>query len=126
MKSIAIEPQSNNFIRDGGRIRYTKDELEHLALTVRHELSLFLGEWYMDSGKGLPYIPDGDSGKMSHRILLETAMRTKITSIAGIKQLRYFTPEFDKRQRLYRVSFSADTNYGELEESWEPNVGGNA
>jgi hypothetical protein len=114
MKSFAINPLSNDFIREGNLIRYTKDDLEHLTLMVRHELSLFLGEWFVDTSKGLPYIPDEDSGKMAHRVLLETAMRSKITSITGIKRLRSFVPELDKRQRVYRVSFSADTDYGEL------------
>jgi hypothetical protein len=117
MKSLAIEPQSADFIRENGRMRYTKDEMEHLALEVRHELSLFLGEWFMDRAKGIPYLPKS-SRKSTHRILLETAIRTKITGIKRIKKLVQFTPRYDKRERLLEVSFTAETEFGTLESSW--------
>jgi hypothetical protein len=117
MKSFALEPQSNNFLRENGRMRYTKDELEHLVLVVRHELSLFLGEWFIDNTKGIPYLP-ASSRKSTHRVLLETAIRTKITSIKGIKRLEQFTPRYDKRERLLEVSFMADTDLGLLKSSW--------
>lgn len=99
-------------------MRYTKDELEHLTLTVRHELSLFLGEWFMDNTKGIPYLPTS-SRKSAHRVLLETAIRTKITSIKGIKRLTQFTPRYDKRERLLQVSFLAETDFGTLKSSWD-------
>jgi hypothetical protein len=117
MKSIAIDPQSNTFIRENGRMRYTKDELEHLVLVVRHELSLFLGEWFMDNTKGIPYQPKS-ARKSNHRVLLETALRTKITSITGVKRLTEFTPRYDKRERLLEVEFSAETDFGTLKSSW--------
>jgi hypothetical protein len=117
MKSIAIDPQSNSFIRENGRMRYTRDELEHLGIVVRHELSLFLGEWFMDNTKGIPYLPKS-ARKSEHRILLETAIRAKITSIEGVKQLTEFTPGYDKRERLLEVAFSAETDFGTLKSSW--------
>jgi hypothetical protein len=119
LKSFALDPQSNTFLRGAnGRMRYTKDELEHLTLTVRHELSLFLGEWFMDNTKGIPYLPTS-SRKSAHRVLLETAIRTKITSIKGIKRLTQFTPRYDKRERLLQVSFLAETDFGTLKSSWD-------
>jgi hypothetical protein len=117
LKSFALDPQSNNFIRENGRMRYTRDELEHLIVVVRHELSLFLGEWFMDNTKGIPYLPTS-SRKSYHRVLLETAIRTKIISIKGIKRLTQFTPQYDKRERLLQISFFAETKYGTLESSW--------
>jgi hypothetical protein len=117
LKSIAIDPQSNTFLRESGRMRYTRDELEHLAVVVRHELSLFLGEWFMDNTKGIPYLPTS-SRKSTHRLLLETTIRTKIASIRGIKRLTQFTSSYDKRERLLKISFSAESDFGTLESSW--------
>jgi hypothetical protein len=118
LKSFALDPQSNNFIRgENGRMRYTKDDLEHLALVVRHELSLFLGDWFMDNTKGIPYLP-ASSRKSAHRVLLETAIRTKITSIKGIKRLTQFTPQYDKGDRLLQIFFMAETEFGTLKSSW--------
>jgi CRISPR/Cas system CSM-associated protein Csm3 (group 7 of RAMP superfamily) len=98
-------------------MRYTADELEHLALVVRHELSLFLGEWFMDNTKGIPYLPTS-SRKSAHRALLETAIRAKIISITGIKRLTQFTPQYDKRERLLQIYFQAETELGTLKSSW--------
>jgi hypothetical protein len=117
LKSFALDPQSNNFIRENGRMRYTKDELEHLVLVVRHELSLFLGEWFMDNTKGIPYRPTS-SRKSRHRVLLETAIRAKITGISGIRKLTQFKPNYDKRERILEIVFSAETDFGVLTSSW--------
>jgi hypothetical protein len=51
-------------------------------------------------------------------------LRTKIISIRGVKKLISFTPEYDRRQRLYRVFFVADTDAGTLESAWENTEGG--
>jgi hypothetical protein len=118
LKSFALDPQSNTFLRgENGRMRYTKDELEYLTLVVRHELSLFLGEWFMDNTKGIPYLPKS-SRKSAHRALLETAIRAKIINIKGIKRLTQFTPQYDKRERLLQISFLAETDFGTLNSSW--------
>ena len=98
-------------------MRYTKDELEYLTLVVRHELSLFLGEWFMDSTKGIPYLQKS-SRKSAHRVLLETAIRAKIISIKGIKRLTQFIPQYDKRERLLQISLLAETDFGDLKSSW--------
>jgi len=124
MKSIAIDPQTSNFVRHNGRMRYTKTDLEFLAQVVRHELSLFLGEWYLDTKKGLPYRPP-KARKSEHRSILETALRAKLISIKGIKRVLSFTPRFDKKERLYEVAFSADTDAGLLKSAWVSSNGGN-
>jgi CRISPR/Cas system CSM-associated protein Csm3 (group 7 of RAMP superfamily) len=98
-------------------MRYTTDELEHLTQVVRHELSLFLGEWFMDNTKGIPYLP-ASSRKSAHRVLLETAIRAKIISVKGIKRLTQFTPQYDKRERLLQIYFLAETEFGTMTSTW--------
>lgn len=124
MKSIALDPQTATFIRENGRMRYTKTDLEFLAQVVRHELSIFLGEWYLDITKGLPYRPP-KARKSEHRSILETALRAKLVSIKGVKKVLSFTPNYDKKERLYEVAFSAETEVGLLESTWESSSGGN-
>jgi hypothetical protein len=124
MKSIAIDPQTSNFIRHNGRMRYTKGDLEFFAQVVRHELSLFLGEWYLNTAKGLPY-RSPKARKSEHRSILETALRAKLINIKGLKKVLSFTPKYDKKERLYEVSFTAETEAGLLESAWESSNGGN-
>lgn len=121
MKSIAIDPYSANFVRENGRMRYTKTPLEFMAQVVRHELSLFLGEWFLDPGKGLPYRP-ATARKSEHRTILETALRSKLISIKAVKKVIYFMPQYDKRERLYQVSFAVETDAGVVESSWKSTI----
>jgi len=124
MKSIAIDPQTSNFLRRNGRMRYTETDLEFLAQIIRHELSIFLGEWYLDKKKGLPYRPK-NARKSEHRSILETALRAKLISIKGVKRILSFTPKYDKKERLYEVAYTVDTDAGLLESAWESSNGGN-
>jgi len=117
MKSIAIDQQTGKFVRENGRIRYTKTELEFLAQVVHHELSIFLGEWYLDTSKGLPYIPK-KLRKSEHRSLLEKAIRAKLISIKGVKRIKSFVPRYDKKERLYEVVFAVETEVGLLDSTW--------
>ena len=88
---------------------------------VRHELSLFLGEWFLDPGKGLPYRP-ATARKSEHRTILETALRSKLISIKAVKKVIYFMPQYDKRERLYQVSFAVETDAGVVESSWKSTI----
>ena len=121
MKGIALDPQSANFIRENGRIRYTKNDLEFFGQVVRHELSIFLGEWYLDLRKGLPYRPP-TARKSQHRSILEMAIRAKLVKIRGFKKVVSFTPRFDKRGRLYEVAFVVETEAGLLKSAWVSNI----
>jgi hypothetical protein len=121
MKSIAIDPKTANFVRENGRLCYTKTDLEFLAQVIQHELSIFLGEWYMDTAKGLPYHPQGIK-KSEHRTVLEMALRAKLVGIKGIKRVKSFIPHFDKRERLYEVVFIVETEVGLLKSSWDSNI----
>jgi hypothetical protein len=123
MKSIAIDPFTANFVRENGRMRYTKTELEYVAQKIRHELSLFLGEWFVDPEMGLPYLP-GNIKKSEHRTVLESAIRAKLVSIEDVKSIIEFSPFYDKGERLLEVAFVLDTKAGKLESGWP--AGGNA
>jgi len=124
LKSIAIDPQTANFIRENGRMRYTETELEFMAQVVRHELSIFLGEWYLDTSKGLPYRPP-NARKSEHRSILESALRAKLVSIKGVKKVMSFNPQYDKKERLYEVAFMLNTEAGILNSFWTSGKGGN-
>lgn len=118
MKGIALDPQTGNFVRENGRMRYTESGLEFMAQVIKHELSIFLGEWFMDISKGIPYRPQ-DSRKSQHRAVLESALRAKLTKIKGIKKVLSFIPSYDKQQRLYTVKFVVQTDQGNLNDTWK-------
>ncbi len=124
MKSLAISPQGNSFIREKNRFRYTNDDLEYLAQKVRSVISIFLGEWFLDRTLGIPYIPETDM-KTGHRALLETSLRQKIVAVKGIKKLTAFNSVFQTRERLLLIDFIAETDKGEIlemKEEWRGEI----
>jgi CRISPR/Cas system CSM-associated protein Csm3 (group 7 of RAMP superfamily) len=113
MKSLAINPTGNSFIRENGKFRYTRNNLEYLAQKVRSVISIILGEWFLDPSLGIPYIPTSDN-KIEHRPLLEITLRTKITAIQGIKKITSFLSDLDRATRKFNVAIIAETDEGEL------------
>jgi hypothetical protein len=122
MKSLALETQGNTFIRENGRFRYTKDNLEYLAQKVRSVISIMLGEWFLDQTLGVPYMPQSDN-KVEHRPLLETSVRTKITAVVGIKKIVSFVSELNNATRQFTVAIVAESDEGELIELTESFTG---
>jgi hypothetical protein len=112
MKSIAIIPQTNTFVRGNGRFRFTESNLEYMRQKVHHAVSIFLGEWFLDRTLGIPYIPTGDEKHM-HRRLIETALQVRITSVKGVTKLLSFTTTLDKVSRTLRVTFAVQIDNGE-------------
>ncbi|MDR2952572.1 MAG: hypothetical protein LBU82_04935 [Treponema sp.] len=104
-------------------MRFTKNDLEFLEQAISHELYLFLGEWYMDAGKGLPYRPP-QGNKSQHRSILESALRAKIISVKGVKKVVRFLPKYDKKERLFEVEIHVETDAGLLKTVWDSGRGG--
>ena len=124
MKDFALEPITTNFLWNKRGLQMTSDFLQYMQQKVRCCLSLIKGEWYLDTRVGLPYIASWDMTKSSHRSILESAIRVKITSIDGIKKLISFSSELDAKTRQLSVSFSAQCDNGETLEMSNVAVGG--
>jgi hypothetical protein len=74
MKDLLLEQQSNKLAVRDHRWRFTETRLEYVAQKVRHTISVFSGEWFLDRTIGIPYIPGEDTEKNMHRRMIETAL----------------------------------------------------
>lgn len=124
MKDFALVPGTNSFAWEKRDMTMTSEYLQYMQQKVRACLSLFKGEWYLDTGIGIPYIPSFDTEKDAHRSVLESAIRVKISSIDGIKKLLSFSSELDTKTRTLSVSFSAQCDNGETLEVEDISLGG--
>ncbi|MBO4507096.1 MAG: hypothetical protein J5747_00490 [Spirochaetaceae bacterium] len=114
MKDFALEPGTKNFLWKKRGMTMTSEHLQYMQQKVICCLSIFKGEWYLDTRLGLPYIPAWDIDKDGHRSILESAVRIKISGIVGIKKLLSFSSELDLKNRSFMVSFSAQCDNGEV------------
>lgn len=113
MKDIAVNPSSNEFLRKNRGFRLTEDDLEYIAQKVRAAISMHLGEWYLDTSLGVPYIPDFGN-KAEHRPLMEAMIQKRILAVSGIKRITSFESEVNSSLRTITIKFVAITDHGEL------------
>jgi hypothetical protein len=113
MKDLLLEQQGNRFVVEDHRWRFTETRLEYLAQKIRHTISVFLGEWFMDRAIGIPYIPGEDVEKDMHRRMIETALQIRIGEVEGVEKFISFSSRIDKATRMMMVEFVVQIDTGE-------------
>ena len=113
MKTLALIPQTNKFVVEGHRWRFTNSRSEFIAQKIRHTISVFLGEWFLDKEIGIPYIPGEDVDAYTHRRMIETALQVRIGEIDGVERFLSFESVLDKAERILRIEFTVLLDTGE-------------
>jgi hypothetical protein len=113
MKDLMLRSNSNNFMVEDHRWRFTENRLEYLAQKIRHTVSVFRGEWFMNRAIGIPYIPGEDVEKDMHRRMIETALQVRIGEIKGVEKFLLFSTSLDKAARILTVEFTVQIDTGE-------------
>jgi len=84
---------------------------DEVAQGIRTKLRLFLGEWFLDTTKGVPYFEEIFSGVYDHA-RIESVLRAQIRSQSGVTEITSFSTSFDRAGRALTVNFEVDTIYG--------------
>jgi hypothetical protein len=113
MKDILLEQNSNKFAVEDHRWRFTETRLEYISQKIRHTISVFLGEWFMDRTIGIPYIPGEDVEKNMHRRMIETALQIRIGEVEGVEKFLSFSSSLNKAARVLTVEFTVQIDTGE-------------
>jgi len=113
MKDLLLEQNSNKIAVEDHRWRFTKTRLEYISQKIRHTISIFQGEWFMDRRLGIPYIPNENTERNMHRRMIETALQVRIGEIDGVKRFLSFTSTLDKATRKLTVNFTVQIDTGE-------------
>lgn len=87
------------------------DGEENVAQRVKTNLQVFLGEWFLDTTRGVPYyqtilLKNPDS------LLVEFELKKTITDTDSIARLKEFTMDFNNSLRELTVTFTAQTDEG--------------
>ena len=81
-----------------------------VAQVVKTSLLLWLGEWYLDTSVGMPWI-QGVLGK--HNIdTADITLQDYIVGIQGVTDISDYTSIGEQPQRLYLADATLDTAYG--------------
>jgi hypothetical protein len=113
MKDLLLEQQGNKFMADDHHWRFSETPLEYLAQKIRHTISVFRGEWFMDRSIGIPYIPGEGMEKNMHRCMIETALQVRIGEVEGVEKFLSFTTSLNRASRTLTVEFTVQIDTGE-------------
>lgn len=109
MIDLALDRQTGDLvIRRGNPV--ILDGPERVAQAVGIRLRTFAGEWFLDTGHGVPYF-ERVLGKRRPE-LVEAVLRAQILGVAGVKRIAAFSIYFDAGSRTARVNFTVETVEG--------------
>lgn len=87
------------------------DNARRIAQQIKVTLLAFLGEWFLDTSFGVPYL-DEIMVKNPRIGTLQAIFRAKIIDVPGVTRVRRLTFDMNRATRALSVSFEAETLEG--------------
>ncbi|QKJ86691.1 Phage protein [Paramixta manurensis] len=95
---------------ENGLLQYV-DGAERIRQQLEFRLSIFRGEWFLDSEFGTPYF----QSILGKRLTINGAIsviKTEIRAVEGINDISNFRWSLDRANRKLSVEFEAKTDFG--------------
>lgn len=111
---IALNIASNDLVIKNNDLILI-DNAERVAQQVLITLRFWLGEWFLDTREGMPYLEYVlvKNPNMSH---IRQILTEKIQSVEGVKSIVSLNFDFRRVTRELYVDFEVDTDYGLITE----------
>lgn len=111
---IALNIASNDLVIKNNDLILI-DNAEQVAQQVLITLRFWLGEWFLDTRQGVPYLEYVliKNPNMSH---IRQILTEKIQSVEGVKSIVSLNFDFRRVTRELYVDFEVDTDYGLITE----------
>lgn len=82
------------------------DPVSTITQLLRQRLSMFLGEWFLDASKGVPYFEDVLKKDVTLEII-DSILKTVVLETPGVEDLLSFVLDYDPDGRTFSVAFQA-------------------
>ena len=113
---IALGRKSHDLVFTLGLDLILIDNAERVAQQIKITLLAFLGEWFLDTSFGTPYL-EYILVKGPDRGVIESVLRAQITSVPDVQGVTSLTLQIDNLLRTLKVSFEANTLLGQVNDS---------
>lgn len=113
---LALGRKSHDLVFDASGDLIVIDDAERVAQQIKITLLAFLGEWFLDASFGTPYL-EYILVKNADRGLIESVLRAQIISVPDVRAVSSLTLQIDNLLRTLKVTFSADTAFGLVNQS---------
>jgi hypothetical protein len=100
----------NDYSFGNGQLDFWDNVPMAVGQAVQTGLMLWLGEWYLDTSQGTPYI-QGVLGKQTQAIA-DGTIQNQIANTTGVVDISSYASEFNTQQRTFSAQTSIDTIYG--------------
>lgn len=105
------EDANGDYVFGHGASDFYQDVPEAVAQAVKTRLSLFAGEWYLDTSDGTPWRTEV-LGKYTKETY-DAVIRDRILGTDGVQEIVSYSSTFDGDSRALSVSATITTVYGQ-------------
>lgn len=106
MIDLKLDSQHDLLFKDGKLVLVSGANL--VAQRIKVTLLTFLGEWFMDTTIGVPYL-EKVLVKPADKAKLENIFRKKILSVQDVKKVNNINTSINRIERHLIVEFEAET-----------------
>lgn len=100
----------NDYSFGNGQLDFYNNTPEAVGQKVETYLMLWLGEWYLDTSDGTPYI-QGVLGKHTQAVA-DGTIQTRVLSVQEVTDIASYASQFDPVARTLSVQLEVNTIYG--------------
>jgi hypothetical protein len=105
-----ILDKNNDYSFGNSQLDFYKDSPEAVGQAVETRLLLWLGEWYLNTDDGTPYL-QGVLGK--HLLsVIDATIQDRVLGTENVNDISNYQSSIDPVARALTVSFSIDTAFG--------------
>lgn len=101
---------SGDYVFGNSLLDFYIDTPDAVAQSVKTRLQLWLGEWFLNTDEGTPYM-QGVIGKYNKETA-DTTIQDRILSTEGVTNFEDYESVIDPDTRLFSVSLTLNTIYG--------------
>lgn len=110
MVDIALHANNHDIlIKDGDFLLI--DNAERVAQQIKVKLLTFLGEWFLDTTWGVPYL-EYILVKQPNQELIKQILSEQISSVDDVKSLNALELDYQVKIRTLIVNYEVSTEYG--------------
>jgi len=107
---FALDAQKHDLIFKAGDF-LAIDNAERVAQQIKIQLLTFLGEWFLDTTHGVPYL-EYVLVKNPNIELIRQIFREQILSVDDVKSVESIDVDYDAQTRVMKLEYEATTEYG--------------
>ena len=105
LKTIYLDTENNDLTVKDFNIRMTETKREYVEITVKAKFEVWLGEWYRDRGRGVPYLSEILQGNPDFN-LIATIFKAEALKVAYVLDVVDYKYDYDNTSEEYTATLT--------------------